>query len=131
MTPINIILKYAEFAPILVYCDPVDYSKDTLFKLDEEKLSDLFDMDLRYIFVALKPLADYKNLESREMIDLNIDIVNEIQISEFALGRIGLGSLYVDTLQIMLENHIDVYNLLYQRKAFNYHKLSIVSQKHD
>jgi hypothetical protein len=130
MTPIKIILKYAEFEPTLVYCDPVDFSKDTQFRLSElDMLSDLFDMDLGYVFVALKPLDYYKDVNSKQMNDLNVDILDQIKISEFANGLIGFGALTVSAYEIMLENHIDIYRLLDQRKAFNYHKLSIVSQK--
>lgn len=127
MTPINIILKYAEFDPTLVYCDPVDCSKDTQFRLSDMQ-SDLFDVDFRYAFVALKPLEDYKEINSKEMNDLNVDILDQIKISEFANGLIGFGALTVSAFEIMLENHIDVYKLLDQRKAYNYHKLSIVKQ---
>lgn len=54
------------------------------------------------------PLSDYQDINSKQMNDLNCDIIHQIEISEYAKSMIGYSQLSVGGLEIMLENHIQL-----------------------
>ena len=65
----------------------------------------------------LRPLSDYADINSDAMNSLNCDISEQINLNEFAIGYICLGSLYQSTYDICLKNHIDVFGLIDQGLA--------------
>lgn len=60
----------------------------------------------------LKPLTDYLDITGKPMNKLNIDIGDQIVLSEYAGKRIGLSGLYYDVAEIMFKNHIDIFRLI-------------------
>ena len=65
----------------------------------------------------LRPLSDYADINSDAMNSLNCDMSEQINLNEFAIGYICLGSLYQSTYDICLKNHIDVFGLIDQGLA--------------
>lgn len=60
----------------------------------------------------LRPLYDYADINSDAMNSLNCDMSEQINLNEFAIGYICLGSLYQSTYDLCLKNHIDVFGLI-------------------
>lgn len=60
----------------------------------------------------LRPLSDYADINSDAMNRLNCDMSEQINLNEFAIGYICLGSLYQSTYDLCLKNHIDVFGLI-------------------
>jgi hypothetical protein len=60
----------------------------------------------------LRPLSDYADINSDAMNSLNCDMSEQINLNEFAIGYICLGSLYQSTYELCLKNHIDVFGLI-------------------
>src|SRR5574344_95248 len=60
----------------------------------------------------LRPLSDYADINSDAMNSLNCDMSEQINLNEFAIGYICLGSLYQSTYDLCLKNHIDVFGLI-------------------
>ncbi len=65
----------------------------------------------------LHPLSDYADINSDAMNSLNCDMSEQINLNEFAIGYICLGSLYQSTYELCLKNHIDVFGLIDQGLA--------------
>lgn len=65
----------------------------------------------------LRPLSDYADINSDAMNSLNCDMSEQINLNEFAIGYICLGSLYQSTYDLCLKNHIDVFGLIPQGLA--------------
>ena len=65
----------------------------------------------------LRPLSDYADINSNSMNSLNCDMSEQINLNEFAIGYICLGSLYQSTYDLCLKNHIDVFGLINQGLA--------------
>lgn len=65
----------------------------------------------------LRPLSDYADINSDAMNSLNCDMSEQINLNEFAIGYICLGSLYQSTYDLCLKNHIDVFGLINQGLA--------------
>jgi hypothetical protein len=65
----------------------------------------------------LRPLSDYADINSDAMNSLNCDMSEQINLNEFAIGYICLGSLYQSTYDLCLKNHIDVFGLIDQGLA--------------
>ena len=65
----------------------------------------------------LRPLSYYADIDSDAMNDLNCDLSDQIQISEFASKRISLSAISVSAYNICLSNHIDVFGLIDQGLA--------------
>ena len=65
----------------------------------------------------LRPLSDYADINSDAMNSLNCDMSEQINLNEFAIGYICLGSLYQSTYDLCLKNHIDVFGLIDQDLA--------------
>lgn len=65
----------------------------------------------------LRKLSDYADINSDAMNSLNCDISEQINLNEFAIGYISLGSLYQSTYDLCLKNHIDVFGLIDQGLA--------------
>lgn len=62
--------------------------------------------------LLLRPLSDYADIDSDAMNSLNCDMSEQINLNEFAIGYICLGSLYQSTYDLCLKNHIDVFGLI-------------------
>ena len=60
----------------------------------------------------LRQLSDYADINSDAMNSLNCDMSEQINLNEFAIGYICLGSLYQSTYDLCLKNHIDVFGLI-------------------
>lgn len=65
----------------------------------------------------LRPLSDYTDINSDAMNSLNCDMLDQIQISEFASKKISLSSVSVGVFEICVSNHIDVFGLIDQGLA--------------
>ena len=65
----------------------------------------------------LRPLSGYADINSDAMNSLNCDMSEQINLNEFAIGYICLGSLYQSTYDLCLKNHIDVFGLIDQGLA--------------
>src|SRR5574344_3108525 len=52
----------------------------------------------------LRPLYDYADINSDAMNSLNCDMSEQINLNEFAIGYICLGSLYQSTYDLCLKN---------------------------
>lgn len=60
----------------------------------------------------LRPLSDYRDVNSKAMNELNCDVMDMIRISELANKRIGLSSVQYGVIEIMCDNHIDFNRLI-------------------
>ena len=60
----------------------------------------------------LRQLSDYADINSDAMNSLNCDMSEQINLNQFAIGYICLGSLYQSTYDLCLKNHIDVFGLI-------------------
>lgn len=60
----------------------------------------------------LRQLSDYADINSDAMNSLNCDMSEQINLNDFAIGYICLGSLYQSTYDLCLKNHIDVFGLI-------------------
>lgn len=123
-------IKIEELAPYLPYelgceilnyqCDYVGirYSKITAMIVDEG-----FDLAIQYkggfalktypdYRPILRPLSDYKDLNSKAMVELNCDVMSQLQIADFANERIGLSGLSYTDACILFQNHVDVFGLI-------------------
>ena len=65
----------------------------------------------------LRPLSDYADIDSNALCDINCDMSDQIQISEFASKRISLSSVSVGAFEILVSNHVDVFGLIDQGLA--------------
>ena len=65
----------------------------------------------------LRPLSDFADINSDAMNSLNCDMSEQIQISEFASKRISLSSVSVGAFDILVSNHVDVFELIDQGLA--------------
>ena len=97
----------------------LDAVKDALYTLRDNEhicIANFFseNMDKKEIIhkPILRPLSDYKEVVCEKMGDLNIDILDQIRISEFANGERSLDEIFYSTYIIMLENHIDIFGLI-------------------
>lgn len=68
--------------------------------------------EIEKIKPILRPLSDYADINSDAMNSLNCDMSEQINLNEFAIGYICLGSLYQSTYDLCLKNHIDVFGLI-------------------
>jgi len=71
------------------------------------------------LFPILKPLSDYKDINSPAMSDLNCDIFDQIRLSELANREIFYKGLPYGTAQICFKNHIDIFDLISDGLAIN------------
>ena len=60
----------------------------------------------------LRQLSDYADIDSDALCDLNCDLSDQIQISEFANKRISLSAISVGAFEILVSNHVDVFGLI-------------------
>lgn len=60
----------------------------------------------------LKPLRDYQDHDSIAMQNLKLELIEEMELSHFALGRVELGMVRHRIIQIMNKNHIDYNDLI-------------------
>jgi hypothetical protein len=60
----------------------------------------------------LRPLSDYADIDSDALCDINCDMSDQIQISEFANKRISLSAISVGAFEILVSNHVDVFGLI-------------------
>jgi hypothetical protein len=65
----------------------------------------------------LRPLSDYADIDSDALCDINCDMSDQIQISEFANKRISLSAISVGAFEILVSNHVDVFGLIDQGLA--------------
>lgn len=65
----------------------------------------------------LRQLSDYADIDSDALCDLNCDLSDQIQISEFASKRISLSAISVGAFEILVSNHVDVFGLIDQGLA--------------
>lgn len=61
---------------------------------------------------VLNPLDNYKDINSKAMQDLNIDLPDQFEIIDLANQQISLSSLSYGVAQICFQNHIDVFRLI-------------------
>ena len=73
--------------------------------------------EIEKIKPILRPLSDYADIDSDALCDINCDMSDQIQISEFASKRISLSAISVSAYNICLSNHIDVFGLIDQGLA--------------
>lgn len=114
-------LPYGLKVEILNYkCDYVGirYSKMTSVVLDQG-----FDVAIGYqgghalktfpdFKPILRPLSDYKDVNSKAMSDLNCDLSSQIQISDFANKKIGISDLSYTNACVLFQNHVDIFGLI-------------------
>ena len=62
--------------------------------------------------LLLRPLSDYADIDSDALYDINCDMSDQIQISEFASKRISLSAVSVGAFEILVSNHVDVFGLI-------------------
>jgi hypothetical protein len=67
--------------------------------------------------IELIPIEAFKNVNSKEMNSLNIDIMDQITISDFANGDITLADVHRSVVKIMVDHHIDFQGLIPQGLA--------------
>lgn len=60
----------------------------------------------------LKPLSDYDDIHNICVVDLGLEIVEEMELSHFALGRIKLPLVKHRIVEIMNKAHIDYNGLI-------------------
>lgn len=60
----------------------------------------------------LRQLSDYADINSDALCDVNCDMSDQIQISEFASKRISLSAVSVGAFDILVSNHVDVFGLI-------------------
>lgn len=65
----------------------------------------------------LRPLSDYADIDSDAICNINCDMSDQIQISEFASKRISLSAVSVGAFEILVSNHVDVFGLIDQGLA--------------
>mgnify|MGYP007124179268 CR=1 FL=1 len=65
----------------------------------------------------LRPLSDFADIDSDALCDLNCDMSDQIQISEFASKRISISSLSAGSFDILTANKVDVFGLIDQGLA--------------
>lgn len=83
------------------------YPKDGYIGIDNECAVLLTDCKL-----LLRPLSDYKDVNSKAMSDLNCDISTQIMIADFAIKAIGLHHLPYIAVCVLFQNHLDVFGLI-------------------
>lgn len=65
----------------------------------------------------LIPLEKFKDINSPEMMELNIDLGDTLLLSELANERIGYWDIPYGLARICFRSHIDIYNLIPQGLA--------------
>ena len=60
----------------------------------------------------LIPLSRFKDINSEFMSNLNLDVLSQIALSEFANQRVTLDLLPFGLVQECYRNHIDIFNLI-------------------
>jgi len=60
----------------------------------------------------LIPLSRFKDINSELMSNLNLDVLSQIALSEFANQRVTLDLLPFGLVQECYRNHIDIFNLI-------------------
>ena len=62
--------------------------------------------------LLLRQLSNYADIDSEALCDLNCDVSDQIQVSEFASKRISISSVSVGAFEILVSNHVDVFGLI-------------------
>lgn len=83
-------------------------TKEFIISIDDRKLA----INVTNYKPLLRQLSDYADINSDAMNRLNCDMSEQINLNEFAIGYICLGSLYQSTYDLCLKNHIDVFGLI-------------------
>lgn len=68
--------------------------------------------DFDYVKPILVPLDSYKDINSKAMNDLGIDLMDQIQIEKLANRELHYCNMDWDILQICFRNHIDVFRMI-------------------
>lgn len=83
-------------------------TKEFIISIDDRKLA----INVTNYKPLLRPLFDYADIDSDALCDLNCDLSDQIQISEFASKRISLSAVSVGAFEILVSNHVDVFGLI-------------------
>jgi hypothetical protein len=81
-------------------------------------ISEVID-DIDSFKPILVPLSDFKNINSRQFAELDWDIQNQIELCDLANKEISFASLSVDTYNLCLINHIDIFGLIDNKLAID------------
>jgi len=81
------------------------------------------DVPLEAARPILKPLSDYKDINSFGMSNLNIDLETQMEICELANKKIVFNSMSYEAAQVCFENHIDIFGLIDNDLAVDFHTL--------
>lgn len=112
--PYGLKLKFDDSSEIwgIYYRDETDYS-EMLYPLSTLAYTiDIQKLDPINWKPILKPLSDYEDINGKAMNDLNCDLTDQIDIQELASQRQSLQSTTYGAVEIMAENHIDMYGLI-------------------
>ena len=96
------------------------YSNESLCIIDEDNGDEFYIADVKPV---LKNLNNYKDINSKSMNELNIDLPDQMTISELANGFIHVNSVNLGAIEIMAENHIDFNRLIELNLAIDINKL--------
>lgn len=114
-------LELKHLAPYLPYRLNTRYFLSDVIVLNEgqpedtrDKLltSDNVKFVLSYCKPILRPLSDYEDLNGKAMIELNCDLTDQFDIQELAAQTQSLNMTTYGAMEIMFENHIDVFGLI-------------------
>lgn len=81
------------------------------------------DIDIEMFKPILIPLSDYKDVNSERLSEINTDLMNQIEITEFANKQSSIASLSYSSFMCLIKDHADVFGLLEKGLAVDYNTI--------
>lgn len=96
----------------LVQCELVTLHKSSVCEVEYIMNVGSYEFEIDEIKPILRPLSDMTDINSERMGDLNIDLMDQMQISDFASKYISLEQLSYGNVKTLLMLHIDIFGLI-------------------